>query len=116
MSYRELEQSNKIIKTLEDSNDKLKSGSIKLHEKIEDLESKAKAWDEEKMDIKKSYKDRIADVEDDYKAYRMTYRKSLKSLHERYISALNEMCAQCLPFEVKGLHVKKKSLNGLRRR
>jgi chromosome segregation ATPase len=71
----ELDRSNKMTKTLEARNDLLKSGNIKLHEKIADLESKAKAWGEEKMDIEKSFKEKIDDVEDDYEAYCMTCRK-----------------------------------------
>jgi hypothetical protein len=45
------------------------------------------------MEIENSYEEKIADVEEDYKAYRLTYQKSLKSLRKSYVSALNEVGA-----------------------
>jgi uncharacterized protein YlxW (UPF0749 family) len=55
-------RSNDTIKTLEARNNSLKSNYLKLHRRFEDLESKVKAWGKEKMDIEKSYEEKIADV------------------------------------------------------
>jgi hypothetical protein len=97
----DLDRSNDMIKTLESRNASLNADNVNLRKSVEDLESKAKAWDEEKVNIEKSLGEKIAAIEDRYKAYRVKVKKNLMALHGSYEIALNGICAQCLPNDAK---------------
>jgi hypothetical protein len=73
----DLDRSDETTKTLESKNDSLKAGNVKLRQSVKDFESRVKAWEEEKVKIEKSLGEKIAAIEDRYKAYRAKVKRNL---------------------------------------
>jgi chromosome segregation ATPase len=97
----ELEEANANLKIEKES---VVASYCRLASKYKDVEAKVKAIEKEKVKVEKSCTTQVAEVEkklvkevEDYMDYRLKFWRSLRALHEIFVSSLGEIGARCLP-------------------
>jgi c-di-GMP-binding flagellar brake protein YcgR len=97
-----LEQARIKIAEVEEHQNSLRSGYVKLENECDNLHSIAETLKQEKVKTNKTHEAKVAMICSRFQDYRVHHRKKLHDLCFNLESAMNEFSAQCLPYPWKG--------------